>query len=359
MPKIVHAADLHLDSVFAGLPAEKARERRRELRELPDRLADLVLAEGAELVVLSGDIFDGEEAYPETLEALRRALRRMDCPVFIAPGNHDPYTSRSPYGTAPWPDNVHIFRTAGLTEITLPELGCTVHGAAFTGPERTDRVLENFSVPRDGMAHILCLHGDTLSPASRYGPITREELGRCGADYAALGHVHQASGLQREGGCVWAYPGCPEGRGFDELGDKGVLAGTVEPGRAELRFVPLCRRRYHILETDVTGRGPREALEAALPPAEDLCRIIFTGEAEGIDLAALETAFRDRVYALELRDKTRPAQSLWARAGEDSLRGLFLQEMRYRYDAAPSEAEREKVVRAVRFGLAAIEGRDL
>lgn len=363
MPRIVHAADLHLDSAFAGLPPERARERRRECRELPDRLADLALAEGAELVLLSGDLFDGERVYPETVETLRRALKRMDCPVFIAPGNHDPYTARGPYGALSWPDNVHIFRSTALTAIPLPELGCVVHGAAFTGPERTDPVLEGFSAPRDGMTHILCVHGDILSAGSPYGPIAREQLGRCGADYAALGHIHQASGLRREGGTFWAYPGCPEGRGFDELGDKGVLAGTVEPGQADLRFVPLCRRRYHVLEADVTGRGPRAALEAALPSTagEDLCRVVFTGETEegGLDLDELEAAFRDRAYALELRDRTRPAQGLWDRAGEDTLRGLFLREMRFRYEAAPSEAEREKVAQAVRFGLAAMEGRDL
>ena len=41
MPKIIHAADFHLDSAFGGLPVEKARERRRESRDLLRRLADL------------------------------------------------------------------------------------------------------------------------------------------------------------------------------------------------------------------------------------------------------------------------------------------------------------------------------
>ena len=38
MPKIIHGADFHLDSAFAGLPPEKARQRRRESRELLDAL---------------------------------------------------------------------------------------------------------------------------------------------------------------------------------------------------------------------------------------------------------------------------------------------------------------------------------
>ena len=113
----------------------------------------------------------------------------------------------------------------------------------------------------------------------------------------------------------------------------------------------------------MTDLSPLEAVEAVLPPSadRDVCRVIFTGEIgeDGLDLPALESALRDRFYHLELRDQTRPAQSLWTRAGEDSLRGVFLREMRTRYDAASTEEEREQVSRAVRFGLAALEGRDM
>ena len=120
MPKIIHAADLHLDSAFGGLGPEKARERRRESRDLVDRLAELAVREGAETVLLSGDLFDGERVYPETLERLRSALARMACPVLIAPGNHDPFTPRSPYQRLVWPENVHIFRHEQLRAVALP-----------------------------------------------------------------------------------------------------------------------------------------------------------------------------------------------------------------------------------------------
>lgn len=363
MLKIVHAADFHLDSAFGGLPVEKSRERRRESRELLDRLADLVLVEKAELVLLSGDLFDGERVYPETLERLKAALERMGCPVFIAPGNHDPYTLHSPYARQTWPENVCIFREGGMSAVTLPELECVVHGAAFTDRSRTDPVLAGRAVPEDRMIHIFCLHGDVMNPASGYGPVTREQIGRCKANYVALGHIHQCSGLQREGDTYWAYPGCLEGRGFDELGDKGVLVGTVGPGATSMRFVPLCRRRYWILEADVTDVSPREALEKVMPDTagEDVCRAVFTGEigGTGLDLAMIESMFQDRFYYLELRDRTRPARSLWEKAGENSLRGLFLREMKQRYDAAADEEAKEHVVLAVRFGLAALEGRDL
>ena len=363
MPKIVHAADFHLDSAFGGLPPEKARERRRESRDLIDRLAWLVRKEEGEVLLLSGDLFDGERVFPETLDRLRDALAELSCPVFIAPGNHDPFTPVSPYALQRWPKNVHIFRGEDLEAIVLPDLDCVVYGAAFTGRERTDQVLAGFSVREDGRTHILCLHGEVGGPGSGCGPVLREQLAASGLHYAALGHIHQCSGLQRDGATWWAYPGCPEGLGFDELGDKGVLAGTVDRERVNMRFVPLCRRRYRVLEADVTDSSPKEALEAAIPERaeEDICRIVFTGASDerGVDLPALESMYRDRFYSWELRDKTRPAQSLWARAGEDTLRGIFLREMKVRYDAAPSEEAREDIALAVRFGLAALDGRDV
>ena len=95
--------------------------------------------------------------------------------------------------------------------------------------------------------------------------------------------------------------------------------------------------------------------------AADILRVVFTGETgeAGVDLPALETAFAHRFYSLDLRDQTRVGEDIWRRAEEDSLRGLFLQDLRRQYEAADSEAEREKIVRAVRFGLAAMDGRDI
>lgn len=75
-------------------------------------------------------------------------------------------------------------------------------------------------------------------------------------------------------------PGCPEGRGFDELGEKGFHSGTIDDsGKVSLTFVPFARRRYEILTVDVTDQDPRAAIEAALPAdtAQDLYRILLTG----------------------------------------------------------------------------------
>jgi len=72
MVKLLHAADLHLDSAFSALPPEKAAQRRAEQRLVLERLT--ALSEGCAAVLLAGDLFDSARVYRDTLEALRAAL---------------------------------------------------------------------------------------------------------------------------------------------------------------------------------------------------------------------------------------------------------------------------------------------
>ncbi|MBE7005139.1 MAG: DNA repair exonuclease [Ruminococcaceae bacterium] len=358
----LHAADFHLDSPFAGLPEEQAVFRRRESRELLDRLADYVNSNDIQLVLLAGDLFDGAAAYRETVERLPGVLGGMRSRVFIAPGNHDPYTLRSPYATMDWPENVHIFRTRQIERVVLPELSCAVYGAAFTDASQEPGLLAGFSAPDDGLTHLMVLHGDLDAPSSRYGPVLREQIAASNLDYLALGHVHSFGGVQRAGRTVYAYAGCPEGRGFDETGDKGFLRGTIDRNEVDITYVPFAARRYWSLRADVTGRTPEEVLLAAMPEtaASDLCRVTFVGETDegGVNIKLLQERFAEKFYALSLRDETHIRQDIWARADEDSLRGLFLRELREKYDAAGDE-ERKKLELAARFGLAALDHRDI
>jgi len=355
MLTFIHGADLHLDSPFRDLSAAQAALRRGEQREIPARIAALARDRKADLVLLSGDLLDGANFTPETVQALAAALGQTGCPVFIAPGNHDPYTGRSPYAMAAWPDNVHIFTTPQTECVTLPELGCAVYGSAFTAADRLDNPLAGFRADDDGLIHLMTVHGDV--GGDRYGPITSESLAQSGLDYAALGHVHACSGLQRAGDTFWAYPGCPEGRGFDECGDKGCFVGTVDRGQVELEFVPLCARRYERLEVKLAdGQRPEESARAALTGHErDCCRLTFTGEtASPPDLPALERALAGSCFTLALRDNTTLIRDLWERAGEDNLTGLFLRDWKLRL-AEANEEDRAMLELAVRFGLAALE----
>lgn len=352
--KIIHAADLHLDSPFEALGA-RAAMRRREQRELLGDIAALCRERQADMLLLAGDLLDSDSAYAETFSAICSAFGGLSCPVFITPGNHDFFAPASPYARRTLPENVHIFR--GSWEcVELPELGVRVWGAGFTdavcGP-----LLRNFSVEKqEGITDIGIIHGD-LGPGGegRYCPIKPEEIGSSGFDYLALGHQHTYSGLMRFGGTVCAYPGCPEGRGFDECGEKGLLYVEIDSDGVRGEFIPTAGRHYEILEMDISE---------GLPPCpvgyeKDIVRIIFTGEAESApELGAIERRWSENFFSLQLRDRSTLRRELWEGCAQDSLRGLFLRKMREKYDRAESDEEKQKIIQALRWGLAALEGRE-
>ena len=354
MLHILHAADLHLDAPFAALTAAEARQRREEQRLLLDKLADTAIERGADLVVLAGDLLDSAQTYRETAQALAAALGRIPAPVAIAPGNHDFYGPGSLYAAPFWPKNVLIFRESAVQMVDLPQM--TLYGAAFTAPFRDSSPLTGAYAPETGKPSVMVLHAD-VEGTGRYGSLSRREIAQSGLTYLALGHIHTYSGLQREGDTFWAYPGCGEGRGFDETGDKGALWITIDDeSTVTAEFLPLCSRRYEILECDLTGKDPRQAVSDALAQgsADDICRLILTGESDRVDLPTLQRSASSRRWALTLRDHTRVPRDLWSREGEDSLTGLFLRDMRRRMEIAEGE-ERAILEKAVRFGLTALE----
>lgn len=349
--KILHASDFHLDAPFRQLNTQQAMLRRRELRELPAQMVQAAKEEQVDLVLLPGDLFDGERVYPETVAALTEALGSLTIPVVIAPGNHDHIHGNSPYLTANWPDNVHIFTRSEFDFFDFPHLNCTVHGYAFTEPHRTDEPLRSFSVPDDGRIHLLCVHGE-VGQGGNYAPISPADLSRSGAVYGALGHIHAASGLRRDGSTFWAYCGCPEGRGFDECGEKGALIVTINDNGVSAKEYPLCRRRYRIESVDLCEFDRWLSEESN----DDLVRILLNGESERTpDLATLAKKASSHFFYAEVIDKTTLPQNLWARAEEDTLTGLFLREMRARLEKA-DEDSRSGILLATRFGLAALEG---
>ena len=128
------------------------------------------------------------------------------------------------------------------------------------------------------------------------------------------------------------------------------------PGKVEARFVPTAARRYEKLSV------PAEELGSFRLPADaarNIYELTVTGETGAApDLAALRRALEGSCFALRLKDATRVRRDFWERAGEDSLRGVFLAMLRERYAAARTDSERELVTAAARWGLAALDGRE-
>ena len=331
--KILHSADWHLDSPFAGFSEQQRQFLRESQRKIPGKVAELCRAEDCDMVLLAGDIFDGP-ARPETVALLKRELENCGVPVLIAPGNHDYCGNTSPWKTETWPENVFIF-TEGLESVTIQGLNCRIYGAAFQSMD-CPALLEGFHAQGDEAYRVAVLHGDPLQRNSPYNPITNAQVRNSGLDYLALGHVHKA-GLFRLGETVCAWPGCPMGRGWDETGAKGVCIVTLDE-EPTLQTRSLSLPRFFDLEVEVTGDAV-ETVEAALPavPGDDFYRITLTGSAE-VDLAQLQREFSDYPN-LVLRDRTDAPVEVWADMDKDTLEGIYFGMLRKAMEKSPEKAQ--------------------
>ena len=103
--RVLHAADLHLDSPFAALGEERAALRRQESRRQVRRLVDWANEQEMALMLLAGDLFDADAPYRPTAPALAEALGAFRGQVVIAPGNHDWYDGDSAWAKTAWPEN--------------------------------------------------------------------------------------------------------------------------------------------------------------------------------------------------------------------------------------------------------------
>ena len=345
MIKILHSGDWHLDSPFQGRTEAQAGALRQELLQIPDKIAALCREENCDLVLLSGDLFDG--AYTqETFRRVSDALQRMEKPVFISPGNHDYLSPDSPYEKEVWPENVHIFKRQTIEWVDIPNLDLRVYGAGFQSMD-CPGLLQDWKA--QGRA-VGVFHGDPTQIHSPYNPVTKTQVANSGLMYLALGHVHKADSFLA-GQTLCAWPGCPMGRGWDEEGEKGVLIVTVDDG-VQTQFVPLDTPEFHDLEINA-----REGLASVLPaiPNDDFYRITLTGETELPDLEALQKEF-SQFPNLILRDHTRRPVDVWKSLGEDSFEGMYFDLLKA---ALKGDEQDETILLAAKISRRLLDGQEV
>ncbi|MBO5078569.1 MAG: DNA repair exonuclease, partial [Oscillospiraceae bacterium] len=273
--------------------------------------------------------------------------------VFITPGNHDYLCPGSPYEADGWPENVHIFKNTKIEEISVPELSCKIYGAGYTSMD-CPALLKGFQAVGEEVWHLGIFHGDVENAGSPYFPITREQIRTSALSYLASGHIHKGSSL-RAGETLCAWPGCPMGRGYDELGTKGVILVTLDDD-VKASFLPLSTPRFYDEEVEV-GDNAKDAVAALLPAlhTDDFYRITLTGYSTGIDLSQLSFP---QVPNLILRDETRPEIDLWRSVGEDSLEGVYFG---FLQQASQSDMEktRDRAALAARISRQILDGQEV
>ena len=136
----IHAADLHIDSPFAGLGLKDpivAERFAHAGRRAVEALIDETISAKAAFLVISGDIFDGDWKDVTTGLFFARALGRLDregIQTFIVKGNHDADSLMSK--SLPYPESVRIFSSAQPESIPLEALRVALHGRSFGGAPR-------------------------------------------------------------------------------------------------------------------------------------------------------------------------------------------------------------------------------
>lgn len=279
--KFVHAADLHLDSPLAGLskyegaPVEQIRGATRRALE---NLVKLCLAEGAELLVIAGDLYDGDWRDYSTglfFHKQMAALRAGNVRVVWIRGNHDAASKLTAH--LQLPGNVRELSHKKPESFVLDDLGIAVHGQSFETRDVSHDLSRRYPEPKRDLFNIGLLHTalEGREGHASYAPCKLSALVDLGYDYFALGHVHAREVLSDEPWVV--FPGNLQGRHARETGAKGATLVTVEDQRVRsVEHRPLDVVRWHLAEADVSSERSldgvlervRESLNRAVVASE-------------------------------------------------------------------------------------------
>ena len=356
--RIIHTADIHIGSALRGLPPEKAELRKTEILDGFRRLCAYARDNGVAVVLIAGDLFDENRVTRQTKrQTLSFIEQAKPTAFFYVSGNHDD----SGLENEPLPDNLYVF-TQNHDATTYRLEG----NIAVTGMDTRYFSLQNFDklrFPMDAF-NILLLHGDVSTDKGReYIPLGA--LQNKGVDYLALGHIHipdlQCKPLDSRG--VYRYAGCPEGRGFDEIGGRGFFQLEIDGGRiVSERFLTLAKRSVHEKQVDISACQTYFDVENAVftalqqVSADDMVKIVLCGSFEPDlkkDLTVLSARLNERFFFAKVEDISRLHIDPESFAADLTERGEFVREAaRYTMD----DAIRDEILEV---GLKALAGEDI
>ncbi len=371
--RILHCSDIHLDTAYAGLSAEKSDERRRELRNSFMRMMQYVRDREINVVLISGDLFDVKYATNTTAEVLIREFRSCPDTVFIlAPGKSDPYENNPIYTSGRLPSNCYIFRSGELSRFDLDEQNITVYGWAFLTPELRVSPLADKRVDDVSRINIVCGYADLDGELDSDGcPVPLSDLKKFGADYYALGSRHEAGEFVKLGDAIYSYCGSLECTGFSEPGLGGANLIVIDYNDGELSIdvkrLSFGHLRFATEEIDITGVDASNEIVNRVSRlisdkkygVETALRVELTGFVDPRFLLPknLESdAFG--LYFFDLIDKTTPLYHTESFERDMSVKGELFRKL-LPLMQSKDEEERLTASKAFRVGLAALENRDI
>ncbi|MGI9473418.1 MAG: metallophosphoesterase family protein [Rubripirellula sp.] len=236
--KILHAADIHLDSPLQKLgsyehaPVERIRGASRRALE---NLVQLAVEEAVDLVVIAGDLYDGDWPDQNTglfFVAQASKLVKAGIPLAVIRGNHDAaniMTSSLPLPKNP--DGSEIMLAADRVDQRIFEsIGVAVHGRSFRTRAETENLAADYPLPNRGLFNLGLLHTSLTGAEGHdpYAPCTPAQLAEKDYDYWALGHVHTRGEHGIEGAAPVVFSGNIQGRHIREVGPKGCILLDID-----------------------------------------------------------------------------------------------------------------------------------
>jgi len=367
--RLLHLADLHLGWRPSGWPDDRAAERRRRRDGVLERAVDMALAEGVQLVLIAGDLFDTFDPDEACVDAALAQLRRLEDAGALAvtvPGSHDEIT----YGTSvyrryrdrwpgllvtePWPAHVASLDIAGET--------VHLYGMAYTGGVTAAELpVREFPRLEQPGVHVAVFHGALGAAAGGTRNLVLDEEGLAAAryHYVAMGSLHDPLQHRFPAGPA-VYPGSPEAMGFGDGGCAELTFAESSGDGMEVTSVAVPVQDVDDARLDLTPVDDIAEVDAFLDARADpdaVQRVRLTGALwlPDLDVSALEDRHREAFFHLDVRDEvTGLAPELLRRwSQEASVRGAFVARMLERAEAA-GEAGGDRLARALRWGIAAL-----
>lgn len=315
-------------------------------------------------------LFDNLSVNKSTLYFIKSCLEKINhVKIFISPGNHDPFNDKSFYSMIEWPDNTHIF-TEKPERIILEELDTVVWGVGFDKPHINNSLLKDIQ-RIDGYNNVMVLHGEitTTKDSNDYNPITEEDIATSEMDYIALGHRHKFSGIKKIKNTYYSYSGCPQGRGFDELDDKGVLFIELKEKFLESEFIRTSIRNYYEKQINIDGCfGNNEVKNKIINEISkedrenNFYKVILTGEiSEDFTLNEefLQQLLSSEFYFVKIIDKTEIKLDMNELMKGYSIKSIFAKKMYEKLQMAADEDERQRIILALKIGIQSLSGEEL
>ena len=362
--RLIHCADLHLDSAMTThLSPDKTKERKNELLGTYLRMIDYAKDNGINAILIAGDMFDKKAVSKTTLETVYGSIvnsREID--FYYLKGNHD--SAFFVPSDREIPENLKLFSEEWTTydlfddgnrKITLTGLELNAYNS--------NHIYSTLSLEAKNY-NIVTLHGQLMANQAKNDAevISLKELHNKNINYLALGHIHKYQEGQLPPAGRYCYPGCLEGRGFDEYGDHGFVLLDIDEKTFEVTytFKPFAKRTIEELKVDISGCMTTSDMLNVIETKvrgnhrDNLAKIVLIGEVDvdcekNLDL--ILERFKDGFYYLRVADETKKIINHDQYMFDKSLRGEFVRLL----EGDNTLTEDEKVA-IVRCGLQVLKG---